>query len=138
PKAYMQTNTTRHGVRYHHNFPTKPLLTDIGRMCRLLSHHEPGQDSKREIEINHQEISATVAYCCIFESSPENAARHILKLISQNIGFDQDARFYHKKFSEMLESYPLRDLSRFGAKFTASQWRSIFEYVVNELGNAEH
>jgi len=82
---------------------------------------------------DHLEIAATVAYACIFEITADNAAQHILKLISQKVGFKHEPEFCRQKFSEMLETYPLGDLSRFGARFNASEWRCIFESVVKDM-----
>jgi hypothetical protein len=41
PKDYLEAHTSEHGGGYTHDLPTRRLLTDIGRMCRLLSRHEP-------------------------------------------------------------------------------------------------
>ncbi|MDB6111403.1 MAG: hypothetical protein JWR69_3153 [Pedosphaera sp.] len=41
PKAYLEVHTSERGGGYTRDFPTKRLLTDIGRMCRLLGQHEP-------------------------------------------------------------------------------------------------
>ena len=41
PKEYLEAHTSRHGGGYTRDLPTVRLLIDIGRMCTLLSHHEP-------------------------------------------------------------------------------------------------
>jgi hypothetical protein len=41
PKDYLEAHTSEHGSGYTRDIPTVRLLTDIGRMCTLLSHHEP-------------------------------------------------------------------------------------------------
>ena len=43
PKDYLQANAEKAnlGVRYNDDIPTRRLLTDIGRLCRLLSEDEP-------------------------------------------------------------------------------------------------
>lgn len=41
PKDYLEAHTSEHGGGYTRDLPTEGLLTDIGRMCRLLGQHEP-------------------------------------------------------------------------------------------------
>lgn len=41
PKDYLETHTSERGGGYTLDLPTRRLLTDIGRMCRLLGQHEP-------------------------------------------------------------------------------------------------
>ncbi len=45
PKDYLEAHTRKNdqGVHYTCDLPTKRLLTDIGRMCKLLSKYEPHQ-----------------------------------------------------------------------------------------------
>lgn len=45
PKEYLEEHTSEHGGGYTRDLPTAGLLKDIGRMCRLLSHHEPSASS---------------------------------------------------------------------------------------------
>ena len=40
-KDYLEAHTSEHGGGYTRDLPTMGLLTDIGRMCRLLSQNEP-------------------------------------------------------------------------------------------------
>jgi hypothetical protein len=44
PKDYLEAHAREdeQGVRYTCDLSTRRLLADIGRMCRLLSRHEPG------------------------------------------------------------------------------------------------
>jgi len=41
PRDYLEAHKGDKGVRYTRDVPTKGLLKDIGKMCRLLSQHEP-------------------------------------------------------------------------------------------------
>ena len=89
------------------------------------------------MDLEHQRIAEVVGYSCIFESTPESAAQHILKLMSQNVGFEKEPDYYRTKFSEILATYPLESLSRFGARFSVEQWRSIFETILTRLENGK-
>jgi hypothetical protein len=88
-------------------------------------------------DTEHQCIAEVVGYSCVFQTTPEGAIQHILKLISQKVGFEKDREFYRTKLAEMLDTYPLEQMSRFGAIFTEAQWRCILESVLRTLENEE-
>lgn len=44
PKDYLEAHTNKDGGGYSRDLPTVRLLTDIGRMCTLLSRCEPQID----------------------------------------------------------------------------------------------
>jgi hypothetical protein len=86
--------------------------------------------------MGHEQFAAKIAYACIFAKTPEDATENLARLIAnQECGFDEGVEAWRKVIEDYLGSPPndLLVLNRFGANFSAAQWRLILEKVISAL-----
>jgi hypothetical protein len=81
--------------------------------------------------MQRETFAAKIAYACIFAQTVEEATENLVRLITnRDCGLDEGATAWR----EVLKNYraspeDLGKLNRFGANFTAAQWREILEQV---------
>jgi hypothetical protein len=83
----------------------------------------------------HEAFAGKIAYACAFARSMEEASQNLVRLIvNGQCGFDEGSAAWQATVSEYLASPDeLLELNRFGATFTAGQWRVVLEYVRDRL-----
>ncbi len=85
--------------------------------------------------MNVSETQNRIGYPCIFSRTPDDAAENLVRLISrQECGYVEGSTEWIAALRLWLEpNVDLLPLNYCGARFSAEQWRTILEKVVQGL-----